>query len=86
MGILPVHERLAELWTIRTKRKLTEEEAADFEHCLAANATYCRQLAYLYNCSLLASMSGDVEWQHEICGRIDKMNGHPPTHRRREEA
>ncbi|TYP69439.1 DUF7667 family protein [Paenibacillus methanolicus] len=86
MGILPVHERLAELYILRTKRKLTEEESADFEHCLAANAVFCRQLAHLYNLSLLASMTNDAEWQHEICARIEKMNGQPPASRRTEEA
>jgi len=79
MGILPVHERLAELWTIRTKRTLTDEESADFEHCLAVNTAYCRQMAHLYNCSLLASMTSDTEWQHEVCSRIEKISGLPPT-------
>lgn len=73
MGILPIHERLAELWTYREKRPLTGEEQADFEHCLAYNAAYIRRRANLYNMSLLASMAGDVEWQHELCLEIDKM-------------
>ncbi|MFD0713143.1 hypothetical protein [Paenibacillus sp. GCM10027626] len=79
MGIMPIHERLAELWTIRSRRPLTEAEMSDFEHCLAVNAAYCRQLAHLYNCSLLASMTSDAEWQHELCSRIEKISGLPPT-------
>ncbi|UVI30542.1 DUF7667 family protein [Paenibacillus spongiae] len=83
MSLLPIHERLAELWLLRSKRPLTDAEDADFEHCLAANAMYCRQMAHLYNCSLLASMTSDTEWQHEICSRIEKLNGLPPTSWRR---
>jgi len=73
MPILPVHERLAELWVIRSRRPLTEAEETDFEHCLALNASYCRQLAHLKNLSLLAAMTNDIEWQHEICSRIEKL-------------
>jgi len=75
MGLFPVHERLAELWTIRSRRRLSDEEQADFEHCLAVNAAYCRQLANLYNLSLLASMTADHDWQHEICAQIEKLGG-----------
>ncbi|MCM3628467.1 hypothetical protein M3194_13960 [Paenibacillus glycanilyticus] len=78
MTILPIHERLAELWIIRGSRRLTSEEQADFEHCLAVNAMHMRQLAGLYNLSLAASIAGDVEWQHEICQRLEKLSGLPP--------
>lgn len=78
MTILPIHERLAELWTIRSMRRLTEEEHADFEHCLAVNAMHVRQLANLHNLSLIASMTRDVEWQHEICRKLEKLSGLPP--------
>lgn len=72
MSILPVHERLAELWVVSKKRTLTPEESMDMEHCLAFNAAYCRELAHLKNLSLIASMTGDTEWQHEICKQIEK--------------
>ena len=75
MGLFPIHERLAELWTIRGRRRLSDAELADFEHCLAVNAAYCRQLANLHNYSLLASMTADHEWQHEICRQIEKLGG-----------
>ncbi|WP_336773236.1 DUF7667 family protein [Paenibacillus sp. MMO-58] len=78
MPFLPIHERLAELWIIRGGRQLTGEEQADFEHCLAVNAMHIRQIANLYNLSLAASMSGDVEWQHEICQRLEKLGGRLP--------
>lgn len=78
MTILPIHERLAELWTIRGGRHLTAEEQADFDHCLAVNAMHIRQIANLHNLSLAASMAGDVAWQHEICQRLEKLSGRPP--------
>lgn len=81
MGIMPIHERLAELWTIRTRRALTCEEQADFEHCLAVNAMHCRMLANLHNLSLLASMTSDQDWQYDICRRIEKLGGSSPTSR-----
>ncbi|RXZ80573.1 hypothetical protein EBB07_18545 [Paenibacillaceae bacterium] len=79
--MLPIHERLAELWTIRNNRELTEEERMDMEHCLAFNAAYCRELAKLRNLSLLASMTSDADWQHEICSKLERLGGHPPSHR-----
>lgn len=81
MSILPIHERLAELWTIRGRRELTDSERMDMEHCLAVNASYCRELANLRNLSLLASMIGDDNWQHEICSEIERLGGVPPTTR-----
>ncbi|EXX90371.1 DUF7667 family protein [Paenibacillus darwinianus] len=74
MPILPVHERLAELWVLRNCRGLTESEKTDMEHCLAVNASFCRELAHLKNLSLLASMTEDSDWQHDICSRIEKLS------------
>jgi hypothetical protein len=73
MPILPVHERLAELWVLRNNRPLTDAEQMDYDHCLAFNASYVRRLAHLKNCSLLASMTEDTAWQHEICSQIERM-------------
>ncbi|ALS25666.1 hypothetical protein ABEV74_21845 [Paenibacillus cisolokensis] len=81
MGITTIHERLAELWTVRSAREWTDEERIDVEHCLAVNAAHFRRLAHLYNLSLLASMTGDTEWQHDICAEIEKMGGKPPASR-----
>ncbi|XEC95453.1 hypothetical protein AB6A23_02435 [Paenibacillus tarimensis] len=79
MAILPIHERLAEIWTLRGCRELTDQERIDMEHCLAVNASYCRELAHLRNISLLASMTNDTQWQHEICSQIERLGGSPPT-------
>jgi hypothetical protein len=73
--ILPIHERLAELWTQRSRRTLSDAENTDLEHCLAVNALYCRELASLRNQSLLASLTADTDWQHEICRQIERLKG-----------
>lgn len=71
--VLPIHERLAELYVINKRRPLTPEEMMELQQCLAANVKYCWEQAYLKNMSLLASMTNDVDWQHEICREIDKL-------------
>ncbi|WP_338015829.1 DUF7667 family protein [Paenibacillus mesophilus] len=71
MTIHPAHRRMAELWTISRKRKLTQEEQTELDQCLQVNAKLCWEMAGLENASLLASMTRDTEWQHEICRLID---------------
>ncbi|CAG7635403.1 hypothetical protein ACFQI7_06590 [Paenibacillus allorhizosphaerae] len=71
--MLSVHWRLAELWTLQQQRELTDIERSEMSACLHYNAEYARKLASLYNWSMVASMTGDTEWQHEICRQIDKL-------------
>lgn len=70
--MMPFHQRMAELWTLRKSRCLTKEEQAELNICLEANANYVWQAIKLSNLSLLASITHDYEWQHEICARIEK--------------
>ena len=74
----PFHERLAELWIINKQRPLTPEEMTEIQHCLAANVKYCWEHAYLANLSLIASMTEDWAWQHEICAEIDRLDAGKP--------
>lgn len=71
--MLSVHWRLAELWTLQKQRELTEDEESEMSACLHYNAIYARKLSRLYNLSLAASMTNDIEWQHEICVEIEKL-------------
>ena len=71
--MLSVHWKLAELWTLHRERGLNEREQAELSACLHYNAVYARKLARLYNLSLLASMTGDTDWQHEICQDIERL-------------
>lgn len=73
MTIHPAHRRLAELWTFGQKRELSPEERTEMEHCLRANAKLCWDMACLENASLLASMVGDTDWQHDICQKIEAL-------------
>lgn len=70
-----VHQRLAELWNIQSnQRDLSPDEYEEMKMCLDANLHKAQKLADLYNYSLLASMTNDTEWQHEICEQIDYIN------------
>ncbi|MGN7457903.1 DUF7667 family protein [Paenibacillus pasadenensis] len=67
------HARLAELYTINKRREMSCAELAEIDHCLQQNAKYVHELAYLENLSIMASMTSDVDWQHEICRDIDDL-------------
>lgn len=68
--MLPVHERLAELYVLSCKRPLTAEEETEQHHCLQANAMYCWAVARLNNEALLAANTEDTEWQQEITAQL----------------
>lgn len=73
MGVMPIHQRIAELWTLNKRRQLTPDEMTEMQHCLAENAKYVWKMAYLENLSLMASMTKDTDWQHEVCLEIDYL-------------
>jgi len=73
MTIHPAHRRMAELWTIGRKRELTQEERTELDQCLAVNAKLCWEMAALENWSLMASLTGDTEWQYDICRQIESL-------------
>jgi hypothetical protein len=70
-----VHQRMAELWVLNRRRPLTNEEMTEMSHCLESNVQRAWEIAKLKNLSLLASMTGDVEWQHELCAKLDRLTG-----------
>jgi hypothetical protein len=73
---------------IGRRRELTEPELTEMEQCMQVNVKLCWEMAYLENASLMASMSGDIDWQHEVCREIDefpyktKRPGHKSTDRK----
>ncbi|UUZ92815.1 hypothetical protein LJK87_47365 [Paenibacillus sp. P25] len=73
--MLSVHWRLAELWTLERQRPLTEEEQSEMSACLHYNAIYARKLAGLYNLSLARRRPAIHSGKHEICERIEKLEG-----------
>lgn len=72
-----MHQRMAELWTIRRQRKLSWAEWEELYICLEANMNLAWKQALLENFSLMASMTEDIEWQHEVCARIEKIRRAP---------
>ncbi|MBG9776227.1 DUF7667 family protein [Brevibacillus laterosporus] len=70
-----VHQRMAELWIINKTRELTNSEMEEMSHCLSANAKRAWEIAKLINLFLVASLTNDTEWQHELCSRIEKIEG-----------
>lgn len=77
LQVHPVHRRLAELAkksnTFSQMDKLTQAEQMDVIHCLKLNASMIERLDQLNNMLDLAQRTNDVEWQHEICGKIDEL-------------
>ena len=72
MEITSVHQRMAELRIKQKQRGLNKKEKLELDQCLDWNVTYCWKAALLLNCSLLASETNDMGWQHEICEQIEK--------------
>jgi hypothetical protein len=68
-----IHQRLAELWTLQKRRKLTAGEQEEMTLCLEANAQLAWDYLKLEQLSRLASAVGDHEWQHDICARIEEL-------------
>lgn len=73
LDISPVHQRMAILWLKVKQKTATREEIQEFELCLEWNLQECQKQSVLFNLSLLATQTNDVDWQHQICARIDKL-------------
>jgi len=71
--MMNVHWRLAELWLLREKRSLTEQETSEMNACMKLNAKYALRLAEQYNFGYMADMTGDEGWLQEIKTEIDKL-------------
>ncbi|WP_019123732.1 DUF7667 family protein [Brevibacillus massiliensis] len=68
-----VHQRMAELWVLNKRRPLKDDEMTEFCHCMDAHVNRAWQIAKLKNLSLLAHMTNDTEWQHELCAKLEKL-------------
>lgn len=71
--MMGIHWRLAELWLLQQKRDLTEDERLEMSYCMKLNATYAQKLSDQYNYALMASMTNDWVWLHEVSTEIDKL-------------
>lgn len=68
-----VHQRIAELWHKHSVRGLSEAETRELGLCLNANVKRAWEIAKLENLSLIASMTNDFDWLHDICRQIDEL-------------
>lgn len=73
MSILPVHQRLAELYLHSTKRMLSDSEKEEMAQCLSFNAKHCWKVAELENLSYMASLTKDTEWLHCLCAALEQL-------------
>ncbi|OMF28081.1 hypothetical protein BK133_18875 [Paenibacillus sp. FSL H8-0548] len=71
--MMDIHWRLAELWLLQQKRRLTEAEASELNACMTLNAKYAQRVAEQYNYGIMASMTKDWSWLHEISSELDKL-------------
>ncbi|QWE49712.1 hypothetical protein [Paenibacillus phage SV21] len=71
--MLPIHQRLAELWTINLRRDLSQKELEEMEHCLRQNAARVWEVIKLKNLSEAAYIADDVDWQHDICAQMERL-------------
>ncbi|MEK4206489.1 MULTISPECIES: DUF7667 family protein [Paenibacillus] len=71
--MLPVHERLAELFILSRRRQLTAAEETEQQQCLQINATYCYELARLQNEIQLAEQTADLQWHQDICAQMFEL-------------
>lgn len=71
--MLPIHERLAELFTLSLRRPLTAAEEKEQQQCLQLNACYCYEMARLQNEIKLAEQTADKQWHQDICARMFEL-------------
>jgi hypothetical protein len=74
LALLPAHERLAELHMISKKRKLRKSEQTELDQCMELNAKVMIEIGYIKNESQMSHKIDDVEWQHDICARIEAVS------------
>lgn len=70
-----VADRFIELSVIERYRRLTKTERYEKKECIKYLTERQWKLAKLKNLSLMASMTNDHDWQHEICAEIEKIEG-----------
>ena len=70
-----VAEHFIELSVTEQHRKLTPKEQYEKRECLKYLEKQLWKLAKLKNLSLMASMTNNADWQHEICAEIEKIEG-----------
>ncbi|GBF73179.1 hypothetical protein PA598K_01464 [Paenibacillus sp. 598K] len=77
IGIHAVHRRMAGLISKSRQLggldKLSDQEQRDLYHCLIVNADTVVKLDSYKQLSFYAATIGDIEWQHDICAKIEAI-------------
>ena len=68
-----VAERFIELVVTQHYRPLTDAERKELHESYQWIINHQWKVARLKNLSLVAYMSGDTEWQHEICRELERL-------------
>ncbi|WP_127580194.1 DUF7667 family protein [Paenibacillus koleovorans] len=69
----PIINRLAQLRVAQKARGLDPVQLQELKLCLDWIVNYCWRQAMLKNLSLMASMTNDADWLHEICRDMDNL-------------
>ncbi|MFK7695908.1 hypothetical protein [Paenibacillus sp. HJGM_3] len=82
MGITdsPIIQRIAQLRAAQKRGGLDPVQTKEMDLCLDWIENQCWTQALLCNFSLMASMTNDMDWQHEICHDIDSGTRKKPGH------
>lgn len=83
--MLPVHQRLAELYTLSRRRQLTASEEVEQQQCLQVNATYCWEMSRLQNVAHLAALTDDAVWNQDITAQMFELRVTGKVAKRREQ-
>lgn len=75
MGITdsPIIQRIAELRISQKTHSLDQVQQKELDLCLDWLVNKCWTDALLKNYSLMASMTNDMNWQHEVCLEMDDL-------------
>lgn len=69
----PIIQRIAQLRVAQKRGPLDRVQQSEMDQCLDWLVNKCYRAALLKNYSLLASMTKDTNWQHEICKDLEEL-------------
>lgn len=67
----PIIQKIAELHVVQKRTKLDQVQQNELDLCLDWLVNFFYKQALLKNFSLMASMTDDYDWQHEVCQELD---------------
>ena len=71
--MLELHKMIAELWQKKKHGIATKNDNHDFERCMNAWSNIVWKITCLENESKIAGLTNDLDWQHEVCAKLDEL-------------